>query len=97
MNSNYYIYILSSFKNKRLYIGLTSNLPKRVYEHKEKLIEGHTSKYNIDRLVYFEVFESAEEAVKRERQLKNWHRDWKINLVQERNPDWNDLYDEICA
>ena len=97
MEKQYCTYIVSSFQNKRLYIGVTSNLKKRIWEHKSKIIKGHTEKYNIDRLVYFEQFSDVNEAIKREKQLKNWHRDWKINLIQAVNPSWNDLYEEICA
>ena len=96
MDKNYYVYILSSFKNRRLYIGITSDLRKRVWEHKNKIIQGFTSKYNIDRLVYFDMFDDPENAIKREKQLKNWHRQWKLNLIEEQNPDWDDLYENIC-
>ena len=87
---NYYIYILTN-KSKTLYIGVTNNLNRRVYEHKNKLIEGFTKKYNLDKLVYFEVFNNIEDAIRREKQLKNWHRQWKINLVESVNKEWKDL------
>ena len=74
-----------------MYIGVTSNLPKRVWEHKNKVVEGFTEKYNVDKLVYFEITDSIESAIKREKQLKNWHREWKINLIKEKNPDFRDL------
>jgi putative endonuclease len=87
---NYYIYILTN-KSKILYIGVTNNLNRRVYEHKNKLIEGFTKKYNLDELVYFEVFNNIEDAIRREKQLKNWHRQWKMNLVESVNKEWKDL------
>ncbi len=97
MEKKFYVYIVSSYQNKKLYIGITSNLQKRIWEHKNKIIEGHTSKYNKDRLVYYEVFDDAENAIAREKQLKNWHRQWKINLIEQQNAEWNDLYEEICG
>ena len=74
-----------------LYIGVTGNLQKRVWEHKNKFVEGFTKRYNIDRLVYYELTDSIETALNREKQLKRWHRDWKINLIKEMNPEFNDL------
>ncbi len=91
---NYYVYILSN-KSKTLYIGVTDDLVRRHYEHKNKLIEGFTKKYNISVLVYFETFSSIDHAIKREKQLKNWHRQWKINLIESKNKEWNDLSEEI--
>jgi putative endonuclease len=91
---NYFTYILAS-KNKVLYVGMTNDLARRVFEHKEGLIDGFTKKYNVDRLVYYEVHPASESAVKRERQLKNWHRQWKINLIEEKNKQWKDLYEDI--
>jgi len=87
---NYYVYILTN-KSKTFYIGVTNNLDRRIYEHKNKLIDGFTKKYNLDRLVYFEVFNNIEDAISREKQLKNWHRQWKINLVESVNKEWKDL------
>ena len=87
---NYYVYILTN-KSKTLYIGVTNNLDRRIYEHKNKLIDGFTKKYNLDRLVYFEVFNNIEDALRREKQLKNWHRQWKMNLVESVNQEWKDL------
>jgi putative endonuclease len=78
-----------------LYIGVTSNLVKRVYEHKNSVIDGFTSNYNIKILIYYEVFDDITNAISREKQLKNWHRDWKINLIESVNPNWNDLYESI--
>jgi putative endonuclease len=89
------VYILSSKKNGTIYIGVTSNLIKRVYEHKEGLIEGFTKKYKVHNLVYFEQTNNVNEAIRREKQLKKWNRQWKINLIEKENPDWLDLSDEI--
>jgi putative endonuclease len=91
----YYIYILASKKNGTLYIGVTSDLIKRVYEHKNELVEGFTQKYAIHNLVYFEVTESIESAIMREKQLKKWNRAWKINLIEKSNPAWKDLYPDL--
>lgn len=87
---NYYVYILTN-NSKTLYIGVTNNLNRRVYEHKNKLVEGFTKKYNLEKLVYFEVFNNIEDALRREKQLKNWHRQWKMNLVESVNQEWKDL------
>ncbi len=81
--------------NGTLYIGITSDIVKRIYEHKNKLIDGFTKKYNLNKLVYYEVYDEINEAIKREKQLKSWKRDWKIELIEKMNNDWNDLYDEI--
>ena len=89
-----YIYILSN-KSKTLYIGVTNNLIRRLYEHKSKLINGFTKKYNLTKLVYYEVFNNINDAIKREKQLKNWHRQWKINLIESVNKDWKDLSKEF--
>jgi putative endonuclease len=87
----YCVYILTNKLNKVLYIGVTSSLPKRINEHKKKLIDGFTKKYNVDKLVYFEQTENIRSALNREKQLKNWHRSWKVNLINKFNPDWKDL------
>jgi len=91
---NYFVYILSS-KNKVLYVGMTGNLSRRIFEHKQRLIDGFAKKYNVDSLVYYETHPSLSSAVKREKQLKNWHRQWKINLIESANEEWKDLYLEI--
>ena len=90
----YYVYILSN-KNKVLYSGMTNELSRRIYEHKNGLIDGFTKKYNVHNLVYFEIQKDLESAIKREKQLKNWHRQWKINLIESKNKEWKDLYSEI--
>lgn len=86
---------MASRKGGALYIGVTSHLIKRVYEHKEGFVEGHTKKYNIKQLVYYEMHETAETAIVRETQLKTWQRKWKIELIENSNPEWRDLYEDI--
>jgi len=78
-----------------LYIGVTSNLIRRVYEHRTKAAPGFTKKYDVTRLVYFEIFDDAMSAIEREKELKKWRRDWKIRLIEEANPDWADLYEGL--
>jgi len=95
MIKNYYTYILASKRNGTLYIGVTSNLAQRVYEHKHKLISGFTKKYNVDTLVYYEATEDVESAILREKQMKKWKRQWKIELIEKRNPTWKDLYYDL--
>jgi putative endonuclease len=87
----YYVYILTNKTNKVLYIGVTNNLVRRIFEHKNKSVEGFTKKYNLSKLVYYEVTNDIYSALEREKQLKNWHRDWKINLINNFNPVWADL------
>ena len=93
--SQMYVYITTNKNHAPLYIGVTNDLIRRVYEHKNKLIKGYTSKYNCTTLVYYEVFDDAYNAISREKQLKNWHKDWKLNLIKEMNPDMKDLYKDI--
>lgn len=95
MNKKFYIYILSSKKNKTLYVGVTSNLVKRVYEHKQDFVKGFTKKYKIHNLVYFEETNTAEEAIRKEKQIKAWRRAWKVELIEKNNPKWEDLYKNI--
>lgn len=95
MKKYYYVYILASDKNGTLYIGVTSQLKSRVYEHKNKLIQGFTSKYNANKLVYYEIFEDIDEAIDREKKLKFWKRKWKIKLIEQNNIGWKDLYDDL--
>ena len=94
---SYYVYILANRIGGTLYIGVTNDLIRRVGEHKLKLVEGFTEKYDVARLVYFEVFDDVEQAIHREKRLKKWPRAWKISLIEKDNPDWNDLYQEIAA
>lgn len=93
----YFVYILASKKNGTLYIGVTNNLIERVWQHKNKIAEGFTKKYHVDKLVYFEQTSDAISAITREKQLKNWHRRWKLNLIEKDNPEWQDLYAKIIS
>lgn len=88
---SYYVYILASHKHGTLYIGVTSNLEQRVQQHKNGTFKGFTSRYSVCQLVYFEDTNSIEQAIAREKQLKNWKREWKIELIEKSNPDWKDL------
>ncbi|MFH1593662.1 MAG: GIY-YIG nuclease family protein [Candidatus Omnitrophota bacterium] len=96
MPNKYYVYILASKRNGTLYIGVTSNLDKRIYEHKNNLIDGFTKEYNIHKLVYFEETSDINEAIAREKSLKKWNRAWKLELIEKENPDWEDLYQNIA-
>jgi putative endonuclease len=91
----YYVYLLASKKNGTLYLGVTSNLIKRVYEHKNNLVSGFTQKYKIQNLVYYETTDDINSAITREKQLKKWKRAWKIELIEKTNPGWRDLYFEL--
>ncbi|OGC40689.1 excinuclease ABC subunit C [candidate division WOR-3 bacterium RBG_13_43_14] len=95
MNKQYYIYILTNQYNKVVYTGVTSNLKKRIYEHKKKLIAGFTNKYNIDKLVYYEIFSDSYQAISREKQIKSGSRRKKLNLINDMNPSWKDLYYDL--
>jgi len=88
---NYYVYILSNWNNKVLYVGITNNLERRLYEHKNKLIEGFTKKYNLDKLVYFEHTADVNNAIRREKEIKKWRREKKNNLIESLNPGWAEL------
>ena len=92
---SYYVYILASKRNGTLYIGVTSDLKKRVYQHKNNLIDGFTKRYKVHHLVYFEETSDVRSALQREKHMKIWKREWKIRLVQQMNPDWDDLYDTL--
>ncbi len=94
--NQYYVYILSSAKNGTLYVGVTGNIVKRIYEHKNDLVEGFTKKYQVHNLVYYEVHRHINEAIQREKQIKKWNRSWKIRLIEETNFSWRDLYDDVC-
>ena len=95
MTNDYYVYILSNTTHSTFYIGVTSNLQKRIWEHKNKVIESFTKKYNVNKLVYYEITNSIETAILREKQLKNWHRKWKLNLIKEFNPEMKDLSENL--
>lgn len=91
----YFIYIMASKKNGTLYIGVTNDLIRRVWQHKNNVHEGFTKKYNVHRLVYFESTTDISAAITREKQMKKWNRQWKINLIEEQNQAWNDLYETL--
>lgn len=93
--SNYWVYILASKRNGTLYIGVTNNLKRRIFEHKEKLIYSFTRRYNVVLLVYVEEFNNLKEAICREKSLKKWNRSWKLELIEGQNPTWKDLYEDI--
>lgn len=87
----FFVYILANKRNGTLYVGMTNNLKRRIFEHKNDLIEGFSSKYKLHLLVYFEIHDSAESAIIREKRLKHWNRTWKLDLIEEKNPSWEDL------
>jgi len=91
----FYVYILASRPGGAIYVGVTNDLVRRVYEHKNGMVAGHTKRYGIDRLVHFEVHETAYQATQREKNIKHWPRVWKTRLIGEKNDTWRDLYDEI--
>ena len=86
---------MASKKNGTLYIGVTGNLTRRVYEHKNKMIDGFTKKYSVDKLVYFEMYNDIRNAIEREKNMKKWKREWKIELIEKDNPNWDDLYNTL--
>ena len=94
-DKNYYVYILASKRNGTLYIGVTNNLIKRVYEHKNNLADGFTKKYSVHSLVYYEETIDINSAIEREKRLKKWNRKWKIDLIEKLNPNWDDLYKNL--
>ena len=94
---NYYIYILTNHRKNVLYIGVTNNLVERVKQHKEKTAPGFTQKYNVNHLVYYEQYRQISEAIYREKILKKWRREWKENIINEFNPTWKDLFNELIA
>ena len=89
------VYLLASKRNGTLYIGVTSNLPARIWQHKNDQVEGFTKQYQVHQLVYFEIHEEMASAIQREKQLKKWRRQWKLELIEKGNPDWKDLYNDI--
>ena len=96
MDKSSCVYILASEPYGVLYVGVTSQLVKRVWEHREGVVEGFTKQYGVKQLVWYEIHTEIVEAITREKQIKKWNRNWKVNLIQEMNPDWRDLYDEIA-
>lgn len=95
MEKNFCVYILASKRNGTLYVGVTSDLLGRIWQHKSKVADGFTAKYGVNRLVYYESHPNAESAIRREKQLKKWRREWKIQLIESLNPDWRELYDDL--
>jgi putative endonuclease len=91
----YYVYLMASMKGGTLYLGVTNDLVRRVYQHKEKLLPGFTSRYAVDRLVWFETYDDPTTAITREKDIKKWRRAWKVRMIEAANPDWRDLYGEI--
>lgn len=92
---SYFVYILASKRNGTLYIGVTNDLIRRVYEHKQDLVDGFTKRYQVHNLVYFETTSSIDGAIRREKQIKKWNRAWKIDLIEKNNLEWKDLYPEL--
>ena len=92
---NYWVYILASAPGGTLYVGVTNDLVRRTYQHREGVVAGFTKKYQVKRLVYFEPHDTARAAIQREKNIKHWSREWKIDLIVKTNPDWRDLYDDI--
>lgn len=97
MEKGGFVYIMASRRNGTLYIGVTSDLLKRVWEHREGLIEGFTKKYGCKMLVWFEQHDDIEAAITREKQMKEWKRAWKLRVIEEKNPDWDDLFELVCS
>jgi putative endonuclease len=95
MDKIFAVYILASGRNGTLYTGITSNLIKRVWEHREGVVDGFTKEYGVKRLVWYELTENPEAAITREKQIKAWKRGWKLKLIEEKNPEWRDLYQDI--
>ena len=93
----YFLYILASKRNGTLYIGVTNNLLKRVHQHKNDVTEGFTRKYNVHSLVYYEVFNRIQDAITREKQMKKWKRQWKMELIEKSNPNWEDLFESLSV
>jgi putative endonuclease len=95
--SGAFVYIMASQRNGTLYVGVTSNLPKRVYEHREGVIDGFTKKYRVKMLVWYEVHDSIQAAIAREKAIKKWNRAWKVREIEAFNPDWRDLFEDIAS
>ena len=93
---SYYVYILASRKDGAIYVGITNDIVRGIYEHRIKAVPGFTSKYNITRLVWFEIYDDPISGISREKELKKWKRAWKVQLIEAKNSQWEDLYDEIC-
>jgi putative endonuclease len=97
MSKSYFVYIMASQRNGTLYVGVTNDVIRRAWEHREGVVEGFTKKYSVTRLVHFEEFEDVNAAIQRENRLKKWKRRWKIELIENNNPEWADLYERLTA
>ena len=95
MKNNYFVYLITNWNNKVIYIGITNNLQRRVFEHKNKLVEGFTSRYNLNKLVYYEITTDVNSAIAREKEIKKWRREKKNKLVESLNPEWKELIEEL--
>ncbi len=95
MRKSYYVYILANKRNTVLYVGVSEDIVKRVWQHKNKVVKGFTKKYNVDKLIYYEIYENPEEAIKREKQLKGGSRTDKVMFINKMNPEWRDLYEDL--
>ena len=95
LHHHYYVYILASERNGTLYVGMTNNLIKRISEHKDGKIEGFTKKYKVNKLVYYEYFDYVNDAITREKRIKEWKREWKLKLIEKENLNWRDLYEDL--
>jgi len=93
----HYVYMLASGKHGTLYLGVTNDLVRRIYEHKSKSVDGFSKRYDVDKLVWFEIYDDPITAIAREKELKKWRRDWKVRLIEESNPNWDDLYQGIAG
>ncbi|MDO8499432.1 MAG: GIY-YIG nuclease family protein [bacterium] len=91
----YFVYIITNYQRGILYVGVTSDIIRRVYEHKQGVIDGFTKKYHLDKLVYYEIFGSVRDAISREKIIKTWNRKWKIELIEKMNSNWDDLYETL--
>jgi putative endonuclease len=96
MSKNYYVYMLASTRRGTLYVGVTNNLVRRAYEHRTESLDGFTKRYGVKRLVWYEATSNIEPAIEHEKRLKRWRREWKFDLVEKDNPEWQDLYDDIA-
>ncbi len=97
MGTQYYVYLMANQPYGTLYVGVTNDLVRRSWEHREGVVEGFTKNFGLKTLVWYEIHGSAYEAIRREKAIKRWHRDWKVNLIQSVNPEWRDLYPQICG
>jgi putative endonuclease len=95
-DADYFVYILASKIGGTIYVGVTNDLIRRIFDHKSNVVDGFTKKYSIHHLVYFEQFDDIENAIKREKRIKKWNRNWKIRLIEESNPNWTDLYPNLA-